>query len=54
MSVRLFNDCLGNFKGIHFLPSLSLYKTTYMAELSFSWIIWTVEWRLWDEETLEK
>jgi len=54
MTFAIYNDCCGSFKGIHILPALSFYKTSYMAELSFSWLIWTVELRLWDESEREE
>ncbi len=49
MTVKLFNDCKGKQFALHILPSMSVYITNYMGEVSFSWLIWTIEFRLWDE-----
>jgi hypothetical protein len=45
MKVMLFNDFHKGHITFHILPGLSFFKTSYLTEIAFSWLIWTLEIR---------
>ena len=49
MTVKLYTDWATEHYTFHILPSLSVYVTGYLSQISFSWIIWTIEFRFWDD-----
>jgi len=34
----------------YLLPSLSIFRATYIVEIQFSWLLWSVEWTIWESE----
>jgi len=50
MRIDFYKDWSDEHYSFHILPGLSLYVTSYIGELVFSWLIWTVELRFKDKE----
>ena len=56
MRINIYRDAskpsqleYGGIISIHVLPSFNIGITSYYHGISFSWIIWTIELVLWDE-----
>jgi hypothetical protein len=49
MKVKVYKDWEKGQVSLHILPSLDFFKTVYICDIQFSWLLWTLEWTLWDE-----
>lgn len=45
ITFTIYCDWKENQFSLHILPALSIYVTSYMREIAFSWLFWTVELR---------
>ena len=54
MKIELFNDCkMMGCQSFYLTPGIGFYKCgkpTYLFGIQFSWLCWTVEWTILDND----
>ena len=49
MKIVLYKDWSREQISFHALPSLDFFKASYICDIQFSWLAWTLEITLWKE-----